>query len=67
MAEAAARLDRAALAAGGRVTRALARAALAELPGFGAGDEDAADDLADDDARVGPRKPAGRRPRPCLG
>lgn len=44
MAEAAARLDRAALAAGGRVTRALARAALAELPGFGAGAEDAAED-----------------------
>jgi chromosomal replication initiation ATPase DnaA len=40
MAEAAARLDRAALAAGGRVTRALARAALAELPGFGDGGDD---------------------------
>jgi chromosomal replication initiation ATPase DnaA len=40
MAEAAARLDRAALAAGGRVTRALARAALAELPGFGNGADD---------------------------
>jgi chromosomal replication initiation ATPase DnaA len=42
MAEAAARLDRAALALGGRVTRALARQALAELPGFGP-------DLAGDD------------------
>ncbi|TCZ64347.1 P-loop NTPase family protein [Roseicella aquatilis] len=40
MAEAAARLDRAALAAGGRVTRALARAALAEMPGFGPGEDD---------------------------
>ncbi|SDB72795.1 P-loop NTPase family protein [Belnapia rosea] len=39
VAEAAARLDRAALACGGRVTRALARATLAELPGFGADDE----------------------------
>jgi chromosomal replication initiation ATPase DnaA len=44
MAEAAARLDRAALAAGGRVTRALARSALAEMPGFGAGCGDCADD-----------------------
>ena len=44
MAEAAARLDRAALAAGGRVTRVLARAALADLPGFGAGGEDGAED-----------------------
>lgn len=35
IAEAAARLDRAALAAGGRLTRALARAALSGLPGFG--------------------------------
>ncbi|MBC9209445.1 hypothetical protein IBL26_21545, partial [Roseomonas aerophila] len=34
VAEAAARLDRAALAAGGAVTRALARAALADWPGF---------------------------------
>lgn len=34
MAEAAARLNRAALAAGGPLTRPLARAALAELPGF---------------------------------
>ncbi|MBK1662595.1 P-loop NTPase family protein [Paracraurococcus ruber] len=40
MEEAAARLDRAALAAGGRVTRALAREALADLPGFGPGPED---------------------------
>lgn len=40
VAEAAARLDRAALAAGGRVTRALARDALADLPGFGPGEED---------------------------
>ncbi len=39
IAEAAARLDRAALALGGRVTRALARATLADLPGFGADDE----------------------------
>ncbi|MBL6453821.1 chromosomal replication initiator DnaA [Belnapia sp. T6] len=39
VAEAAARLDRAALAAGGRVTRALARSVLAELPGFGSDDE----------------------------
>ncbi|MFZ4409857.1 MAG: HdaA/DnaA family protein [Paracraurococcus sp.] len=37
MAEAAARLDRAALAAGGRITRPLARAALAGMPGFGDG------------------------------
>lgn len=37
IAAAAARLDRAALAAGGAVTRALARAALADLPGFGPG------------------------------
>jgi chromosomal replication initiation ATPase DnaA len=44
IAEAAARLDRAALAAGGRVTRALAREALAELPGFGPGAEDGAED-----------------------
>lgn len=44
MAEAAARLDRAALAAGGRVTRPLARAALAELPGFGPFPDEAADD-----------------------
>jgi chromosomal replication initiation ATPase DnaA len=36
VAEAAARLDRAALAAGGAVTRGLARAALAGWPGFGA-------------------------------
>ncbi|MBO1081041.1 HdaA/DnaA family protein [Roseomonas haemaphysalidis] len=35
IAEAAARLDRAALAAGGAVTRPLARAALADWPGFG--------------------------------
>jgi len=42
VAEAAARLDRAALAHGGRVTRALARATLAELPGFGADDESTA-------------------------
>jgi hypothetical protein len=40
MVEAAARLDRAALAAGGRVTRALAREVLASLPGFGEGGED---------------------------
>jgi len=39
IAEAAARLDRAALALGGRVTRALARATLADLPGFGTDDE----------------------------
>jgi chromosomal replication initiation ATPase DnaA len=39
IAEAAARLDRAALALGGGVTRALARATLADLPGFGADDE----------------------------
>ncbi len=36
VAEAAARLDRAALAAGGRISRALARAALAGWPGFDA-------------------------------
>ncbi|MBO1076578.1 HdaA/DnaA family protein [Roseomonas marmotae] len=36
LAEAVARLDRAALAAGGAVTRGLARAALADWPGFGA-------------------------------
>lgn len=36
MAEAVARLDHAALAAGGAVTRGLARAALADWPGFGA-------------------------------
>jgi chromosomal replication initiation ATPase DnaA len=41
VAEAAARLDRAALAAGGRLTRALAAAALEDLPGLdGAGDDD---------------------------
>ncbi|MBV1800298.1 chromosomal replication initiator DnaA [Siccirubricoccus sp. G192] len=40
VAEAAARLDRAALATGGRLTRSLARAALADLPGFGATDDD---------------------------
>ena len=39
VAEAAARLDRAALAHGGRVTRALARATLPELVGFGSDDE----------------------------
>ena len=39
VAEAAARLDRAALAHGGRVTRALARATLPELVGFGPDDE----------------------------
>lgn len=43
VAEAAARLDRAALAHGGRVTRGLARATLAELPGFGADDESMAE------------------------
>jgi chromosomal replication initiation ATPase DnaA len=46
VAEAAARLDRAALAAGGRLTRALARAALAELPGFGAGGAECDDSVA---------------------
>jgi chromosomal replication initiation ATPase DnaA len=35
MADAAERLDRAALSAGGRLTRALARSALLDLPGFG--------------------------------
>jgi len=40
LAEAAARLDRAALAAGGAVTRALARAVLAGWEGFGEGGED---------------------------
>lgn len=44
VAEAAARLDRAALAAGGRVTRPLARAALAGMPGFGANGENATED-----------------------
>ena len=39
VAEAAARLDRAALAHGGRLTRALARATLPELAGFGPDDE----------------------------
>jgi chromosomal replication initiation ATPase DnaA len=39
IAAAAARLDHAALAAGGAVTRALARAALADLPGFGPFDD----------------------------
>jgi chromosomal replication initiation ATPase DnaA len=48
MVEAAARLDRAALAAGGRVTRPLAREVLASLPGFGAGGEDD-DSMADQD------------------
>lgn len=40
VAEAAARLDRAALAGGGRVTRALAALAMRGMPGFGAGDDD---------------------------
>jgi chromosomal replication initiation ATPase DnaA len=57
MAEAAARLDRAALAAGGRVTRALARAALAELPGFG--------DAAEDDDSIAVRE-ADWPPTPTL-
>ncbi|MFC3126616.1 chromosomal replication initiator DnaA [Pseudoroseomonas globiformis] len=39
IAAAAARLDRAALAAGGAVTRALARAALADWPGFSGADD----------------------------
>jgi hypothetical protein len=43
MAEAAARLDRASLADGGRVTRALARAVLAGFPGLeGEIDDDSA-------------------------
>ncbi|WP_135469287.1 HdaA/DnaA family protein [Crenalkalicoccus roseus] len=41
VAEAAARLDRASLATGGKVTRPLARAALAGLPGFGEAEDDA--------------------------
>ncbi len=40
VAEAAARLDRAALAGGGRVTRALASLALRDAPGFGGGGDD---------------------------
>jgi len=40
VAEAAARLDRAALAAGGPITRALARQILPDMPGFGAGFDD---------------------------
>lgn len=40
LAEAAARLDRAALATGGRITRPLAREALADLPGLRPGDND---------------------------
>lgn len=40
VAEAAARLDRAALAGGGRVTRALAALAMRGMPGFGGNDED---------------------------
>ncbi|MFT8245121.1 chromosomal replication initiator DnaA [Roseomonas sp. BN140053] len=43
---AAARLDRAALAAGGAVTRALARQVLADLPFFGAEEDAAADDVS---------------------
>ena len=40
VAEAAARLDRAALAGGGRVTRPLACLAMRGMPGFGAGEDD---------------------------
>ena len=74
MAEAAARLDRAALAAGGRVTRALARAALAELPGFGQGRgcDRRCRSLSDREAGwpAGPDPAVGwrqirRRPPPC--
>ncbi|MDO9710478.1 P-loop NTPase family protein [Paracraurococcus lichenis] len=55
VAEAAARLDHAALAAGGRVTRALARAALVELPGFGPdGEEEDAPPFRDDGFTDGP-------------
>lgn len=46
VAEAAARLDRAALATGGRLTRALARAALEGMPGFAGAEEDAAAEAA---------------------
>jgi chromosomal replication initiation ATPase DnaA len=46
VAEAAARLDRAALAAGGRLTRALARAALAGLPDFGGEGAECDDSMA---------------------
>lgn len=49
MAEAAARLDRAALArGGGRVTRSLAFLAMRDMPGFGAGEDD--DTVAAEDA-----------------
>lgn len=51
VAEAAARLDRAALAAGGRVTRALAREALADMPGFGPGEGQCEED--DDSMAIG--------------
>ena len=54
VAEAAARLDRAALAGGGRVTRALASLVLRGTPGFGGEDDDGAT-TAGEDASTPPR------------
>jgi hypothetical protein len=62
VAEAAARLDRAALASGGRLSRPLARAALAGLPGFDGGAE--AD--ATGDGSTVPEETASPE-RPALG
>jgi chromosomal replication initiation ATPase DnaA len=50
VAEAAARLDRAALAGGGRVTRGLASLAMRDMPGFGAGEDDEESAAAGEDA-----------------
>jgi chromosomal replication initiation ATPase DnaA len=56
VAEAAARLDRAALArGGGRVTRALAALAMRGMPGFGAGEDDVAVPAGEDASTPGPR------------
>jgi chromosomal replication initiation ATPase DnaA len=54
VAEAAARLDRAALAGGGRVTRGLASLAMRGMPGFGDGE---------DDGTVAPEEDASASPR----
>lgn len=62
LAEAAARLDRAALAAGGAVTRALARAALRDLEGFA---EAAPGPVSEDDGSA-PIAPGGSNAAPAL-
>jgi chromosomal replication initiation ATPase DnaA len=55
VAEAAARLDRAALAGGGRVTRALAALAMRGMPGFGAGGDDDTVATGEDASTLAPR------------